>query len=247
MSRPSASEPASTHEGRHGLILSHGEEGPAGLLGEWLTEQGCSFEVRDVSRDAVPVDPTDYAFVASLGSIHSANDSDRGWVAEELELLRRAVAADVPVLGLCFGGQALSIALGGEVVTAPRPQIGWFELTERADGIPPGPWFHWHYEQLSVPPGAEPLAHSEAGPAAFRHGPHMGLQFHPEVTVEVIASWSRSEAELEKLGISPEDLRAESAQRAGLARAHAWELFGLWWDGLAGVGEDGIRTSPARP
>ena len=42
----------------------------------------------------------------------------------------------------------------GEVVAAPRPQIGWFELSERADGMPSGPWFHWHYEQLSVLPSS---------------------------------------------------------------------------------------------
>lgn len=214
-----------------GLVLSHEDEGPVGLLGEWLTEHGCRFDVCDVTRAPLPA-LAGYHFVASLGSSHSATDVKRPWVAAEIALLREAVAAKVPVLGLCFGGQALSIALGGEVVPAAKPQIGWFELAERAEGIPAGPWFHWHYEQLSVPPGGEPLAHGEAGPAAFRHGPHLGLQFHPEVTVEVIASWARSEEELAKLGISSQALRAESEQRAALARAHAWELFGLWWEAL---------------
>jgi GMP synthase-like glutamine amidotransferase len=217
---------------RKGLILSHGDDGPAGLLGEWLAEHGCPYEVHDVSQAPLPA-LGEYAFVASLGSVHSATDTDPAWVAEEIELLRKAIAAEVPVLGLCFGGQALSIALGGEVAPAAKPQIGWFELSEPAEGVPSGPWFHWHYEQLSVPPGATALAHSEAGPAAFRHGPHVGLQFHPEVTLEVIASWSRSEAELAKLGISPATLREESERRAPLARRHAWELFGLWWEGLA--------------
>jgi GMP synthase-like glutamine amidotransferase len=134
---------------------------------------------------------------------------------------------------LCFGGQALSIALGGEVVRAAQPQIGWFELSGRAEVMPRGPWFHWHYEQLSVPPGATALAHSAAGPAAFRHGRHLGLQFHPEVTVEIIAWWSRWEDELTALGISADALLAESELRAPLARRHAGELFALWWEGLA--------------
>jgi GMP synthase (glutamine-hydrolysing) len=90
-----------------------------------------------------------------------------------------------------------------------------------------------------VPPGAQPLAHSAAGPAAFCHGPHLGLQFHPEVTLEVIASWARSEDTLARLGIHPQELRAESERRAPLARRHAWELFGLWWEGLSGVGKGG--------
>ena len=230
MSKPSASEQAPFAE--PGLILSHGDEGPAGLLGEWLTEHGLRYEVHDISREPVPA-LDGFTFVASLGAVESATDTDTAWVAAEIALLREAIAAEVPVLGLCFGGQALSIALGGEVVRAAKPQIGWFELSEHADGVPSGPWFHWHYEQLSVPPGGAALAHSAAGPAAFRHGRHLGLQFHPEVTLEVIASWSRSEAELAKLGVSPQALRAESELRAPLARRHAWELFGLWWEGLA--------------
>jgi GMP synthase-like glutamine amidotransferase len=232
MSTRSASEPARTTEGAHdGLIISHGDAGPVGLLGEWLTEQGCSYEVCDISRVPVP-ELGARTFVASLGAVESATATDPAWVVQEIELLRRAIDAGVPVLGLCFGGQALSLALGGRVAPAVRPQVGWFELSEHAEGIPSGPWFHWHYEQLTVPPGAEPLAHSEAGPAVFRHGAHLGLQFHPEVTLEVIAAWSRSEEELAKLGVSPETLRGESARRAPLARRHAWELFELWWEGL---------------
>jgi GMP synthase-like glutamine amidotransferase len=217
---------------RRGLILRHGDEAPAALLEEWLTEHGCDYEVHDATE--VPLPRLEgFSFVASLGSVQSATATDPPWVAAEIELLREAIAAEVPVLGVCFGGQALSLALGGEVAPAATPQIGWFELSERVDELPPGPWFHWHYEQLSVPPGGEPLAHSEAGPAAFRHGRHLGLQFHPEVTIEVIASWSRSEAELAKLGVSAEELRAQSEVLAPLARHHAWELFGLWWEGLA--------------
>jgi GMP synthase-like glutamine amidotransferase len=215
-----------------GLVLSHEDEGPIGLLGDWLTEHGCRFEVHDITAAAPP--PLErYDFVVSLGSSHSATDTQRPWVAAEIALLREAVAAQVPVLGLCFGGQALSIALGGEVAAAAKPQIGWFELAERVEGIPAGPWFHWHYEQLSVPPGGAPLAQSDAGPAAFRHGRHLGLQFHPEVTVEIITSWARSGEELAKLGISPQELLAESERRTLLARGHAWELFGLWWEGFA--------------
>ncbi len=218
---------------RRGLILSHGDEAPAALLEEWLREQGCDYVVHDVTAAPLP-SLEGFSFVASLGSVSSATASDPAWVPAEVELLRAAIAAGVPVLGLCFGGQALSLALGGEVAPAAKPQIGWFELSERVDEVPAGPWFHWHYEQLSVPPGAAALAHSAAGPAAFRHGRHLGLQFHPEVTLEVIASWARSEEELEKLGVDPQELRAQSEVLAPLARAHAWELFESWWKGIAG-------------
>jgi len=210
-----------------GLILSHGDLGPAALLGEWLDERGRAYEVHDLSSAPVPA-LGEAPFVASLGSEESANDASVEWVAGELALLREAVAADVPVLGLCFGGQALCLALGGEVSRAPAPQVGWFEISGE---IAPGPWFHWHYEQLSVPPGARELARSAAGPAAFRIGRHLGVQFHPEVTAGVVADWSRSAGELAKLGIDPAALVEETRRRAPRARRYAFELFDTWWDG----------------
>jgi GMP synthase-like glutamine amidotransferase len=226
---------------RPGLILSHEREPSVGLLGEWLAERGCSYELHDLTSAPLPA-LSDHAFVVSLGAEESARASDPPWVGHEIDLLRAAIGAEIPVLGLCFGGQALSIALGGAVEPAAVPQVGWFELSERAEGIPAGPWFHWHYEQLTVPPGALALAHSATGPAAFRHGPHLGLQFHPEVTLEVIASWARSEQARAKLGIIPQELRAESERRAPLARRHAWELFEIWWDGLRRGREGGAAT-----
>ena len=214
-----------------GLILSHGDLGPAGLLGEWLAERGRPYQVHDVAHGPMP--PLGHApFVASLGSERSATDASLAWVAAELELLREAVASSVPVLGLCFGGQALAIAVGGEVARARAPQIGWFELS--GAGVPRGPWFHWHYEQFAPPAGAEVLAYSDVGPAAFRMGPHLGLQFHPEVTVEVIEGWSRSVDQLAKVGVDPAALVAESVRRAGAARADAWQLFDMWLAGFAG-------------
>src|SRR5579863_2408768 len=214
-----------------GLILSHGDLGPAALLGEWLEERGRPYEVHDVSKTPVPA-LGDAPFVASLGSEQSATDASLEWVGGELALLREAVDADVPVLGLCFGGQALCLALGGEVGAASPAQIGWFELSDVSAGIAEGPWFHWHYEQLSVPSGARELARSAAGPAAFRAGRHLGVQFHPEVTVEVIESWARSEEELERLGVRAEELIEESRRRAPVARRNAWDLFSMWWEGL---------------
>jgi len=224
------SEPAPSNE--PGLILSHGDLGPAGLLGEWLAERGRPYEVHDVAHGPMP-SLGRAPFVASLGSERSATDPSLAWVAAELALLREAAASDVPVLGLCFGGQALSLALGGEVATARSPQIGWFEVS--GEGVPRGPWFHWHYEQFAPPPGAEVLAHSDVGPAAFRLGPHLGLQFHPEVTVEVIEGWSRSADELAKVGVDAAALVEESERRAAPARADAWALFEMWMAGFGGA------------
>ena len=147
-----------------GLILQHGLDGPPARFGAWLTDRGIPFVAHHVGERPAP-DPTDYAFVASLGSECSAATTD-GWVPGEIETLRQAVAADVPVLGLCFGGQALSLALGGGVETLQTPEIGWVAVHGDDEEIPTGPWLQYHFDLMQVPPG--PVS-SRAAPPGSRH------------------------------------------------------------------------------
>ena len=83
-------------------------------------------------------------------------------VQAEIELIARAVEHDVPVLGLCFGGQVLAHVLGGTIEAAPTPEFGWHEIeTDEPDAIPAGPWLLWHYQRFTVPPGATEVARTE--------------------------------------------------------------------------------------
>jgi GMP synthase-like glutamine amidotransferase len=212
------------------LILQHGTLGPPVRVGEWLDERGLPYLVHHAGHDA-PVTPADFAFVVSLGSQHSAAASDPSWVHGEISALRSAVDADVPVLGLCFGAQALSLALGGAVDVLDRPEIGWLPVEAVDDAIPPGPWLMFHYEQLRVPPGARELARSPAGPAAFSYGPHLGVQFHPEVDAERVTVWAQNDPGLADAGLSPEALVAGSEVHAPLVREQAFAMFDRWLGG----------------
>ena len=62
------------------------------------------------------------------------------------------------------------------------------------DLVPAGPWLEWHYERFCTPPGATELARTADAPQAFRLGPHLGVQFHPEATVEIVEGWARADA-----------------------------------------------------
>jgi GMP synthase-like glutamine amidotransferase len=209
-----------------GLILQHGLDGPPARFAEWLTDRGIPFVTHRTDEMLAP-DPVDFAFVASLGSECSAGGTD-GWVPGELETLRQAVAADVPVLGLCFGGQALSLALGGGTEALATPEIGWLAVHGGGDEVPTGPWLQYHYELMQVPPGAQELAHSPAGVAAFRHGRHLALQFHPEADAALLSGWARSDPKLGASGITPEQLDAQSALHSEAARTQAFALFDRW-------------------
>jgi GMP synthase-like glutamine amidotransferase len=218
------------------LIFQHGRLGPPARVGEWLDECGIPYVVNQAGSDG-SVTPTDFSFVVSLGSQHSASASEPAWVPAEIGALRDAVRADVPVLGLCFGGQALSLALGGGVDVLHRPEIGWFPV-ETVDGgsVPTGPWLMWHTEQMRVPPGGVELARSPAGTAAFSFGPHLAVQFHPEVDVERVQAWSERDEHLAAAGLTPADVVAQSELHAPAAREQAFALFDRW---LAGAGGNG--------
>jgi GMP synthase-like glutamine amidotransferase len=215
-----------------GLILQHGHNGPPARLAEWLRERGIPYEVHR-AWEAPPPPVRGRAFVASLGSDRSAGADGPGWVRDEITALRDAVDAEVPVLGLCFGSQALAVALGGGVEAARPPEIGWLPIDSDDPTIPDGPWAQYHYEVLRLPPGARELARTAAGTAAFRVGPHLGVQFHPESTAELMSRWARMDPKLPD-GVTPEAVDEQGARHAPAAREHAWRLFDGWWAGARG-------------
>ncbi|GIK78366.1 MAG: hypothetical protein BroJett022_20560 [Actinomycetes bacterium] len=221
-----------------GLILQHEESGPPALFADWCHGRDIPFEVCRTWEDGPPADPSGWGWICALGSEETpGTPGSPPWVAAEVELLRRALDAAVPVLGLCFGGQALAAAAGARIAPADPPEVGWFEIeTDRPDLIPPGPWLHFHYDQLSAPAGATELARSAAGPAAFALGPSLGLQFHPESTPAIADAWAASdEQRLLALGISPSAVAAQGRERGGAAAAAAGTLFDAWW-GRLGAG-----------
>jgi GMP synthase-like glutamine amidotransferase len=210
-----------------GLILQHSDRGPPARFGDWLEEQHVPFVVHPVWKEPLP-DPTRFAFVVSLGSRFSAIASEPGWIADEIAALRAAIEGDVPVLGFCFGAQALSVALGGGIDVLDRPEIGWIAVESFDDAVPAGPWLLFHSDQLRVPPGANELARSPAGPAVFMHGRHMGVQFHPEADAALADRWAQAHPELPEAGITQPELARQSEAHAGPARELAFRLFDAW-------------------
>jgi GMP synthase-like glutamine amidotransferase len=193
---------------------------PAGLVGEWATTRGARIDVvRAAELEAWP-DPRTVHAVVALGSDRSVHASTDPWIAPQLDFLRAAHEARVPVLGICFGGQALAAALGGTVTAAPRTEIGWIDV-EGDDGYG-GSWFAWHEDAFSVPPGATELARAASGPQAFALGRSVGLQYHPEVTEAIVDGWLATGGDEVP---DPEPLRRETARRAQGARERAFALF----------------------
>jgi len=172
-------------------FLQHGEHDVPGVLGRLARRAGWAVEVVRADRGAGALPPVGtFDALVVLGSVESTIDPAVAWVGPERSLVNEAVAADVPVLGVCFGGQLLAQVLGGSVSRADRTEIGWRTLESRdPDRVPEGPWLVWHEDAFTVPPGAEALARTEVSLHAFVSGIHTGVQFHPEVTAAIVDHW----------------------------------------------------------
>src|SRR4051812_17529696 len=174
------------------LVLAHDPEAPAGWLGEWAQERGIDLVTVDATLGGLPPATDTADVVVVLGSFRSAYATDPPWIAEEAAWLRETVAAEVPVLGICFGAQALARALGGEVCRAAEPETGLLELDVAPGdhGVGAGPWPVFHYDTITAPPSSTVVARSDRHVHAFVQGPHLGVQFHPEVTPESLEEWA---------------------------------------------------------
>lgn len=240
---------SSTPEGKtdrlRALVLQHEDPTPPGLVTEWLKEHDADVEEFRIDLEDREVDPTGYDLVVSLGSEFAAFDDSKPFVPREARLMRRAVDADVPVLGLCFGGQLLARVLGGEVFRSTDSEIGWLPVrSSDPELVPEGPWFQWHFDSFTAPPGASVIAETDAGPQAFVAGRSLGLQFHPEVTPEIMEDWVRAyRHELDAEGVDPEALLEETRRRAQESRRTSLQLLERFLDRIAGLSSREATTA----
>ena len=209
------------------LILQHEEPTPPGYVTDWLAGHDADVETFRIDIDDREVDPADYDLIVSLGSEFAAFDDTKPFVPREATLLGTAVDSDVPVLGLCFGGQMLARVLGGRGFRGEVSEIGWLPVRSwDPELVPEGPWFQWHFDSFTVPPGARVIAETDVGPQAFVAGKSLGLQFHPEVTTQIMDDWVREyRHELDADGVDPDALLEETKRLADESRARALQLF----------------------
>ena len=220
------------------LFIQQDHMSPTGPVGEAFADRG--FDVQEFmvvpeehfhepGVTAAFPDPLAFDAIVSMGAAWSVYDHERigSWVGDELDFLRRAHQAGVPVLGICFGGQALATALGGMVVRAEQPEIGWTTVqTSRPDLIEPGPWFQWHADRWVLPEGVRAFARTDAAEQAFTAGRSMGVQFHPELTPRMLDGWlgNVGREHAVAFGADPDQLVAETAVRSTEAGTRARRL-----------------------
>jgi GMP synthase (glutamine-hydrolysing) len=177
-------------------LFQHGNDEAAGEIETCLKERNISHSIcRLFEEDATPEKLPSGLIV--LGGQMSVNDTaDYPFFKDEKRIIREMIAAKRPVLGICLGAQMIASAFGQQVTRGPREQ-GWTKIHGCRDSIRPlfpdsFTVFHWHDETFFLPAGAEILATGTlVKNQAFRLGSAVGVQFHPEVTEQIISCWSK--------------------------------------------------------
>ena len=174
-----------------------------------LQQKGCVLDWRcPMSGCTLPDDWRDYAGAVVFGGPQSANDAPAtAFLQREIDWIGAYVDSGQPFLGICLGAQLLARALGARVARHPegRLEVGYYPVvpTPLGRGLFPADLqvYHWHREGFDVPPGAELLATGgDFANQAFRYGPvAYGLQFHPEVTRDMVQRWTSSDGAAEDL------------------------------------------------
>jgi GMP synthase (glutamine-hydrolysing) len=241
------------------IVLEHDPDAGVAGFAQALDARHATTPWRRVDVPAGEPLPTDRDLVAGLvvmgGRMSATDPTVHAWMPTELDLLRQAVVAEVPVLGVCLGAQLLGAALGGEVTRRSRPRGAYLTTarTAAAAGDPVlGGWpdgaatLFVHEDEVSrLPAGAVPLLAVADGSAAevvaWRDGTAWAVQFHPEVDATELAGWTADPqlgALLARAGVEPDALAAEGRVRDRFALAHGRALLGRFLDGpvMARVG-----------
>jgi GMP synthase (glutamine-hydrolysing) len=205
------------------LVIQHESGVGPGNLAHWLDEHAIPWQLVE-ARSAKYPDRDDWRAVVVLGSEESAYDDSLDWLRVEKDYLRPLVEAGVPLLGLCFGAQLLALLTGGEVRRAERTIRGWTDVAAD-EHVLGGRWLSWHGDEIVPPPAATVLAQSATCVEAFTVGPHLGLQFHPEVTEAIVEDWTEEDFGTADLRAEADRVRAGNAENLDTATVGAARIY----------------------
>ena len=228
------------------LVLQHIACEPPGLYEDILLERHATIDRVELDEGGRPPDWRAYDLIIAMGGPMSVNDdANLPWLTDEKRLIGEAVRAGIPFFGACLGVQLLAAALGGRVYPGPTPEVGLLAVTLTSNGrldpvmsgLPDRLFtVQFHGDTFDLPNGAVQLARSAAYPnQAFRWNQAYGVQFHLEVSADMVRTWLDvpEYAEYLERTLGPgggQRLLAEVESRASELSGYGRKLFESWLD-----------------
>lgn len=158
------------------VVLQHVEHEGPGRIVPVFRDFGIPVEVRHLYKgDEVPTDLDELRLLVVLGGpmgVRDIGDERYPFLAREVETIKRMIAADRPVLGICLGAQLIAHSAGAKVFAnakpgakpddpaTPMPEIGWGPVTFPFPGgtepivmglMDGAMMFHWHFDTFDLP------------------------------------------------------------------------------------------------
>lgn len=231
------------------LFIQHDHAGHTGAVGRRFAHHGFEIDEFLIVPEAQFFDPNvsvtfpdlnDYDVIIPLGAPWGAWDDAciGNWLSDEVRVIGDAVRAGKPVLGICFGAQVIARALGGDVSPAPVSEIGWTYIRSlEPELVSNGPWFQFHFDRFTVPPGARTVADNPAAPQAFVVGKTLGVQFHPELNSETLTEWFEwgGAGKVSEAGLDPEIMLQQTRDEEQAAEKRTYALVDAFLRDVAGL------------
>ncbi len=213
----------------HVLIIKNVfSEGP-GTIADHLSAERIPFSIKDLSIGEAAPGVDAFTHLLIMGGPMAVYEIHRyAYLIDEALLINAAIKADKHVMGVCLGAQMLAHVLGARVYPGSKKEIGWYEVALTPEGMNdplmsvlalPGrntaQVFQWHGDTFDLPRGTVRLASSDLYPnQAFRYKDRVyGLQFHIEVTPQIVHDWLASEQGIDFAGITGDSEKIFSAYR----------------------------------
>ena len=219
------------------LVVANSNDADPGFVGERFRHHGFAFSEAHREYPTEWPEMAGHDLILLLGSEWSVYwDHISGEVAAETALVQAAHQAGIPIFGICYGSQMVAHALGGRVLRATRPEVGWHQVESALPQvIASGPWLQWHFDGFEKPAEFTQLAHSESGPQAIVGGRTFASQFHPEATESMLARWTAGGGadELGRLGLTPEQVMADTRANVGASRKNSDRIVDWFVESVA--------------
>jgi len=191
------------------LIKNSPEERPGNII-QYARTNGIDLHIVEAYQGFRINGLKRYEYLIVLGGPMGVYEMDRyPFLVRVAKVIEDALKIGIKILGICLGCQLLAYVLGGRVYKGSAQEIGWYDIEFTEEGrLDPcfgllseksgkARVFQWHGDTFDLPEGATRLAFSSIFPEqAFRYGNSYGIQFHPEITPEMILEWSKDRQDL---------------------------------------------------
>ena len=231
------------------LFIQHDHVSPLGPVGERFKHHGFELVERNIVAAENYYSPNvqfefpdfnDYDVIVPMGSPWGVWDNAciGNWLEPELEWIKAAIDAGKPVMGICFGGQLIARAMGGTVSKGPKFEVDWVPIfSDEPELVSNGPWFQYHYDRWTLPPGAREIARNPVASQAFVINKALALQFHPELVAAALIPWLEWDGanEIRSDGQDPDIMLAQTIAMEGEASQRAYDLVDAFSSRVAGL------------